>query len=181
MAAKQTLEKPDDIANEAAQSIPQIQTKPIQIPPRKANALSDRRMQQGGYERNRWDVTVERGASHTDLLDPAFWSNVSRRLTPTDEITALSEDGRWYARYLVIGSGRLWAKVHLLEHHALDQDGKDLGERDEDGYDVDWMGPVAKHAVMRKKDKTIVKDGFGARSEAWAWVETHVKGLIAAA
>ena len=114
------------------------------------------------------------------MLDPSYWQNVSRRLSPTDEITALCEDGRWYARYLVIGSGRLWAKLHLLEHHALDRDGKDLGERDEDGYDVDWMGPVGKHGVIRKKDKALIKDGFSTRSEAWVWVESHVKGLAAA-
>lgn len=179
MAVKQTLDKPEDVLTQIPQ--PPTSIKPAKHPARKAGAITDRRLQQAGYERNKWDVSAERGTTHLDLLDPSYWANVSKRLNPTDEITALSEDGRWYARYLVLGSGHLWAKLHLLEHHALDQDGKDLGERDEDGFDVDWMGPVTKHAVMRKKDRTLVKEGFATRSEAWAWVETHVKGLIAAA
>ena len=42
------------------------------------------------------------------------------------------------------------------------------------------MGPVGKHGVIRKKDKALIKDGFSTRSEAWVWVESHVKGLAAA-
>lgn len=181
MATKQTLEKTDEVTQDTPASIKPVQAPaltPVKI--HKPIALTDRRMQQGGFARNKWDVTTERGTTHTDLLDPGYWQNVSRRLAATDEVTALSEDGRWYARYLVIGCGKLWAKLHLLEHHALEQDGKDLGERDEDGFDVDWMGPISKNAVIRKKDKAMVKDSFDTKSEAWAWVETHVNGLAAA-
>ena len=119
-------------------------------------------------KRNVWHITPPDGTPFDALLDPSYWTHVSRKLRPTDRVEVFAEDGSYFAEFYVISAGDQSAKVALMRKI-------DLGEVVEDiagipGFKAMWRGPHHKHAVIRTKDNAPVQTGFDTREEAIEWI-----------
>lgn len=147
--------------------------------PRRLSKPTETRLKLADFQRNRFLLSPEKGVDVNDLLQPAFWSHIAGKFRPYDEITVIPEDGGFYATLLVIACDRLWAKVHLLQHVDLTIARKDLPQVEIEGYAVEWKGPLAKFAAIRKSDGVVLKDLFQNQLEGWQWLDGYMKTLAA--
>ena len=105
------------------------------------------------FKQQRYVADVEQGISPTDVLNPAFWANVSAQLNPFDRIETRCEDGTWISELVVLEAGRSYARVKQLTHYSLStaevaqsQDAQLVG------YQVFWRGHHHKWSVKRTAD-----------------------------
>jgi hypothetical protein len=131
--------------------------------------------------RNHWVVTVEQGTTREDLKRPEFWALVSKNMRPYDRLEVRSDDGTFWAEYLVLSSDRAWARVHELRFEALGTQDVSLTQAQADDvrsrYEIAWRGPHLKHCVERKDGSKVerLREGFGDKLAAQTWLEQHLK------
>lgn len=128
------------------------------------------------YTRKEVSAVPVAGTPFDALLEPSYWAHVAEKLRPYDEIVVMSEDMTYYARFLVLASSRMSAKVFLL--HKWDLTGQTI-EDDATPFAVMWRGPHHKHAVVRMSDKQAVQVGFDTREAATAWLAANLRSLTA--
>lgn len=141
-----------------------------QLEPKRLWQIHPNKFQQSEVVRNQWAVTPEFGTPPEALLDPAYWAHVSSKLSRGDTITALAEDDSYFAEYMVLSAGRLFAKVVMLrrvEITAAQIFNNDVPE----GFEIKFRGP-RKWSVLRGKD--VLKDGMD-RGDAETWLRDHLK------
>lgn len=168
MADPQKKQETQPQLNETAAKAP---VKPVVIP------LNQTRIKEASYMRNNWFVTCPVGTKHEDLLDPEFWRNVGQNLKPFDMIEAVTEDGAWFTQLIVINASSLWAKVQTVSFTDLVEAKKNMPKTDDENHCVEWKGPIAKFAAIRKSDSSILKDGFSTQLEGWTWLDAHLKSM----
>lgn len=146
--------------------------------PKSNRKLSNNRIQLVGYLHNSWDVTVERGTTLADVMNPEFWVHTASQLKPHDNVQVLSEDGTWIARLLVISADRLWAKMYKLEYHDLTAAYGNMPKTQEEEYEVSWT-VIGKYAVLKRSlpGQPPLKDGFQTKLDAYQWLDGHLKSL----
>lgn len=121
--------------------------------------------------------TPEFGVSLEEICAPSYWAHVSRTLRPGDKIELLSPSGDWWALLIVRMSGKVEASVTVLQHVALGD--ADAIKTPESPYDVMWRGPTAKWGIVRKDDKSVVKDQIDTKEAANQWLANHMKAMAA--
>lgn len=137
--------------------------------------------------RNYWVVTVEQGTTREEILRPEFWSLVSKNFRPYDRIEVRSDDGIFFAEYLVLSADRAWAKVHELKWTALGTSDVSLTEalaaEQRQRHTIVWRGAHLKHCVERKDGEKVerLKEGCQDRAEAQTWLESYLKTVGVAA
>lgn len=146
---------------------------------RVVQALNQTRIKEAAFMRNEWFVSVPAGTMADDLSDSAYWRNVAQMFKPFDMIEAVTEDGAWYARFIIIKADRLWAKVHRLEFANLLVAHENMPLTEDQNHAVEWKGPTSKFAVIRKSDMAVLKDGFQSQLEGMQWLDGHLKSLRA--
>lgn len=130
--------------------------------------------------RNHWVVTVEQGTTVEDLRRPEFWSLVSKTFRPYDRIEVRSDDGTYFAEYIVLSADRAWAKVHELRVEMLGTQDVSLtaAQMSEQlrRYKVEWRGPHLKFCVERKDGEKVERlmEKFDDKADASAWLENHL-------
>jgi hypothetical protein len=74
-------------------------------------------------------------------------------------------------------AGNLYARMAFMPGYPfyLQVSEPDVDASVPSGYEVKWCGPHTKYAVVRGGDR--LKDGFGSKGEAAAWLREHLKGL----
>ena len=123
-----------------------------------------------------WSVTPMIGISAEDLLEPEYWKHVADvLLKPDDLIWARSQDGSWWAAYMVLYTGPNFAKLHMLSSGTLEQ----VMDADTETHEVLWISPSVRYGVKRKSDKETIKDGFETKAEAADWLNQNIRQLAA--
>ena len=113
------------------------------------------------------------GTTKDEVLDSAFWTHVARSIRSGSEIRVFPKGGAWYGRYLVTYADSAQVRLRELEYVDLDEV---LPEELENGqYEVKWAGPVARHRVIRKSDKHVMRDKFASKAEASHWMMTNLR------
>lgn len=141
---------------------------------------NDTRMRNEVEVVNHWALTVVPGTSREMLIEPSYWSHVSYRLRPYDEITVRSDDGTLYARYLVLACDRLWARVEELEWKRLtsaDVSMSQAAAMARAGYEIKHMGPHLLWCVLRKSDQSRIKSGEPSERDAENWIRQHIRAV----
>lgn len=123
-----------------------------------------------------WTATVQAGTALEDVLNPAFFANIANKLHPYDRIVVRVDTGEYYAELLVLDCARTWAKVFVLNKHALVKDETEMVEVDNQ-YEVKHLGPHNKWCVIRKLDKETIKEQCTSRQEANLWLSQHIMSL----
>ena len=130
------------------------------------------------HKNQNWTLTVEAGTSIEDILNPAFLANVANFLQPYDIIHARIDTGEWYAQFLVVDSGRAWAKLVRLAYVELVYEGEDApNEELFSQYTVEHKGPHLKWCVIRKSDKEKIKEQCASKGEAQNWLTSYTMTL----
>jgi hypothetical protein len=172
-------------------------TESIKLAPK----LTPDRFKEAEYTRRVWAMTPAVGTEVKHLLAPAYWSHVAAKLNPTDRIEVITEDNAWFAELLVMSQGGNWAQVKLLRYVQLtgvaaapeavvEKTSESVAEEvtepttetpsTDSQLTVSYGGIKARHRVIRKSDKAVLKDGFPTQAEAVKWMHEHeVNNLIA--
>ncbi len=104
-----------------------------------------------------------------------YWAHVAQYLKAGDRIEACSEDGSWFAEFLVRDSGVNWAKVVTLRKVDL---GAFSPERQVvllPGHSIKYGGTHVLWRVIRDVDGKVLKDKLKTEGDAVAWLATYAK------
>lgn len=126
--------------------------------------------------RELWCATAAYGVTREDVENPAYWAHVAARLRPKAKIELHSEDGSFFAEYLVVASDKTWAKVVCLRYIDLKESVKLTKEQTEtiyDGYEVKFRGP-RKWSVIRKTDNAVLHEGAHSEDDSRKWLSVHL-------
>lgn len=142
--------------------------------------LQTGRLELAEHQRNLHVAIPEHAVKFEELANPAYWAHVAARLRIGDRIEVMPEDGSYFAELIVQDAGKQFAKVAVLRHvklEAIEVRGEDLSAE----YEVKWMGPAKKWRVMRRKDRSELRDGFATSDDATQWLRQHVRTVGAPA
>ena len=114
-----------------------------------------------------------------DVLDPAFWANISNQLGPFHRIECRCEDGTWLSELLVLEAGRSYARVKELTRYLLTT--ADVAQSQDaplTGFKVLWRGVHHRWAVKRLVDNEVIHNGEPTAAAATDWLREHMKALV---
>ena len=151
-----------------------VETKPERDP-----QIMPERFREVSYVTHDWSAKAELGITKQDVLRPGYWAHVAEMMSPYDEIRLRSDDGSFYARLLVLESGRTWARVIVLEWVSLTTAEVSMTqaqlEQEAAKFDVRLRGPH-KWSVVRKDDNAIIAEGIDRKEEAEKVLFAHIHG-----
>lgn len=127
-----------------------------------------------GQNNNEWTAHLPVGTTREDVLNPAFWTHVAKRLRSMDKIDAWSKDGEFYARYIVVYADPHSAKLKELEFHVI---GKIEVSAKESGYYAEYIAPSVRWCVFRTSDNERVKTHLYDEIAAKAWIVENMKSV----
>ena len=119
-------------------------------------------------KQNQWFVRAPAEAMPGDLMAPAFWKHVARKISACDEIRAVAYDGSWLAIYFVTYADGKEVRLALLDRYDIEENTLPVDTTAD--CEVAWGGPAAKFRVVRKEDKLVLQDGFANRKLATEWM-----------
>jgi hypothetical protein len=131
--------------------------------------ISPGRMKLSQYERQEWVANAPEGCIVDDIKKQDFWALMAHLMKPYDRIEVRADDGSWLAELVVIGCGRNWAKVSVLNHYKLDDASDEM--KDDAEYSIAFKGPQKKWCVIRNSDDAYIREGIGSKQEAQAAME----------
>lgn len=139
-------------------------------------------------ERTVFICTVEAGVTRKQMMDPIYWAHVAARwLRPYAEIIVRQDDGKLYARFLVLKAERTYAQVYCLEWHDLTTRDVSLTQDEAKAvenlvppakqFEVKYMGPHKKWSVIRADSKppAYLRDGEATEEAARTWLNEYLK------
>lgn len=136
------------------------------------------RMQLDESANSNFTITAEAGTTIEDVMRPEFFANVAYKFHPYDHIRARVDTGEWYAEFLVLSCGRVWAKViPIFEINLVSKDIEVTQADASDDFEVMFRGPHLKWCIIRKADRESIKDGIENKAEATAWLSAHARAL----
>ncbi|MGY3393440.1 hypothetical protein ACVWW6_006031 [Bradyrhizobium sp. USDA 3311] len=145
--------------------------------PRRVVPLPVTRWQLGEFLNNRHSVSPAVGTPFEDVLRPEFWANIVR-MQPGDIIEVRPEDQSYYAELYVLKRERNSATVAVIrEPVKLEAAYKPLPG--EVLFSVEFAGPMAKWRVVRRSDKSVMKDKFGTEGDARRWLADYERVVAA--
>jgi hypothetical protein len=128
----------------------------------------------GEHARNVHVYTAESSEHPEDFTRPEYWGLVSTKFQPFDHIELRTDDGIYWAEFLVVACDRTWAKVHKLREVKLQtQEDKPADPR----FKEEWKGPHRKWCVIRQSDKSIIHDGEADRAAARRWLDEYLRTI----
>ena len=129
------------------------------------------------HYRQRHMVWVPPGTVLEQVCDPAFWSNVTKRLNRADLIEVMPDDMAWRAVLIVRAVGRLEAVVQVVQFDPLGA--SDGAVPDRSLYEVRFINPDRKWGVFMRSTNELVRDEFQVREHAERYVVNHSKVMAA--
>jgi hypothetical protein len=120
------------------------------------------------YINNRWSVVPDDGTPFEDTLVPVYWTNVARKLKPGDIIEVHAPDASYFAELYVRTSSRLEASVVVLRKVEFTEVADEADA--EDDMFVKFRNHKAGWGIIRRSDKSVMRDGFVTREMAEEWL-----------
>lgn len=122
-----------------------------------------------GLRHNVFRVKPELNTPLEAIEDKSYWAHVSALMRPGDIVEVVPEDYSYFASYLVVDAGKLYAIVKRKEFVSFETKADKLA----DGFEIKWSGPHSKFRVVRGKD--VLSEGHADKEDAQKWLETHLK------
>lgn len=123
-----------------------------------------------------WTITVPENTVLDDVLRSDYLVNVAAKLRPYDHIRVRVDTGEWYAELLVLSCGRAWVKTVVLFHLDLTAKDDEQTEQSED-YVVQYRGPHLKFCILRKSDRSPIKENLETKDAANAWLASFLRTI----
>ena len=118
-----------------------------------------------------WFADIPAGVAIEAVSQPDYWAHHVKSIRPLDTIECFCEDGLWEAKFRVMFVGANEVKLSSL--YIVEHEEPATASLSED-YDVKWLSPSAKYAVINAKNGAIIKDKLYPRSEAAAFLKQHL-------
>lgn len=133
------------------------------------------------HQRNTFWFTAEAGTTIEQITNPAFWAHIASKLSPLDRIEVVTDDYSLFTEVIVLDRGNNWAKVAVIREPMNLSGGSDISEIEqaESPYEIKFTGPHTKHRVIRKSDKSTLKEGFATKAEAEKWLTDYRRSVAA--
>jgi|GEM_PF-2265012 len=128
---------------------------------------------EAGVRFNTWEVVVPGGTPFENILMPAFWANVSRKMKMGDKLLVLPRDGAWYAELIVWDAGQNWANVDGACARRPSFEATP-------GVELEFIvvsDPVDGFCVKRRATGAVLKKNFPNAEDARRWILDHQKAL----
>ncbi len=122
----------------------------------------------------RWAINLPHTHTLEDLMTPAYWANVVRRLRKGNIVEVRAEDHSFYAEYYVLEVAPSFAIVKQINYQEL-HDGKKTGSMAKDKYFVKYMGPSWDWCAVRESDHEIVERNLGSKGAAQSRIKELMK------
>lgn len=117
-----------------------------------------------------WAHVAAAGVPLEAVTAPAYWAHVSKKLAAGHRIEVRAEDGAWWANLIVLASGRMQARVAVLQHVALnDADAPEAPS----GFEVKFRGPC-KWSVIREADGAVMVEKLASKGDAQDWMAANL-------
>ena len=145
--------------------------------------IQQNRFQPTVHYTNVFDMVLEHGTTLDDVRQPEFFAHVARLCKPGDEIKFKTEDFTIWGLAIVLRADAHALTVKVLQYHDLtDKEGviesvSDAAKASD--FEIKHRGPVGQHSIIRKSDKTVVREGFRTLKEAEQALGEYVKALAA--
>lgn len=123
-----------------------------------------------GLRHNVFRVRPEPGTPLEAIEDRGYWAHVSANLRPGDIVEIIPDDYSYFASYMVVDAGKLYATVKRKEF--VDFASKAEAADVPDGYEVKHRGPKG-WCVIRGQD--VLAEKQGDKESALKWLENHLK------
>jgi hypothetical protein len=135
--------------------------------------------QDAEYQRRDMIARPEAGTKLDELLDPAYWANVSAAVRQSDRIEVRPADGSWWAELLVRAVSSQSVAVHVLRHVEFDKTAKaEPLPPTPSGYDLKYRGNRG-WCVIRLADNQSLAEKQPTQEAAAAWLAGHLRLLAA--
>lgn len=151
-----------------------VQAEPTKL----VRAMESSRFRECDYERTVYVATAFEDTTAEDMLKPEYWVHVASKLKPWDRIEARANDGTWWAEFMVLETGRAFARVTMMRQINLTT--TDVAQSQNSAlieYQVLWRGPHCKWSVIRNSDKQVLHEGNGSRDGAETWLKNHLVAM----
>lgn len=132
------------------------------------------RLQAVNHARRELSADIPAGTSLETILEPSYWAHHTRDIQAGDVVEALCEDGRWEASLRVMFVATDAVRL-VVRWKAEYQDAGAVVESET--YEVKWINIGKKYGVMRRDDRTVIKDGFRTADMAHGFLKTHLAEL----
>lgn len=124
-------------------------------------------LKEAEYQRKVFYIQLEADTTLDDVLRPAFWAHVARRLKPRARIEVHPADGSWFAELIVLAASHISASVAVL--NKVDLAAADL-TGDILDHEVKHRGRAGWSAV-RKSDHMVVVEGLPSKQAVIDWLK----------
>lgn len=135
------------------------------------------------HARNLHRITPDSDTTIDDVLKPDYWSHVGAKMSVGDKVEVLPADGAWYLEALVVSCSRVHVKLVVLTQKEIFERAKKEPKSptaQKVPFEIAFKGPQRKWSVIRTKDATYIKEGFGSREEAELWLKNNEADLTGA-
>ena len=138
-------------------------------------SITPGRMRLAEHEVRSFCIYPEFGTTPEDVLDPGYWAHIARNLRARDHLMIDAEDGSWYAEARVLETGTTYARIAFKPNYPqmVQVSEPDVDITVPPGYEIKWLGPHARYAVVRGADR--LKDSFQNKGLAAAWLRDHLQ------
>lgn len=118
-----------------------------------------------------FDYVASAGTTVDELLVPTYWKEIARHVGPWDRLEVRSEDGSWFAEFIVRSVAPTGVELVPYRGTMIEQGMQPRGKhtRGADGRRVLHLGEFRKWAIVDGAGE-VVKDGFATESEALRWL-----------
>jgi hypothetical protein len=130
---------------------------------------------EAGVKFNTWEAVPPAGTPFENVLVPAFWANVSRRMKMGDKVIVVPRDGAFYGELVVWDAGQNWAHVSggCQERPAFEASAAGVDEQ------FDIVNDPIDGFCVRRKNGAVIKKNFPNHEDARTWIRDHQKALRA--
>lgn len=143
---------------------------------RKVRAMEASNITLAEFKREHYLCTAFEGTRPEDLLKTEYWATVSNQLRPRARLEAWAHDGTWMAEFVVLESGRSWARLQMLAaYYFTAADTAQSQAAKLNPYLIEFKGPSLLWCVIRKSDMRMLKDNEQTMEGALAWAAEHHK------
>lgn len=129
----------------------------------------------GEHARNVHRVNLEVGTTREELLDPAFFVNVSGSMRAGDIIEAVLDDYSRFFSLLIQKADRISVKVAVISDVTFED--APAAEAPAEDFRIEHAGAQEQWRVIRLTDGVVIKTGLASEAAAKRELTHHCKTL----
>jgi hypothetical protein len=145
-------------------------------------AISNHLLKNAEYARAVWSISIPNNHGKEEILNPEYWAHCAVQFRRGDFIEIVRDDLTAYFKCIIIDSGRIFAKLRLLDEKDFSVEVKEasiLKSEELNKFEVKWINVGSKYGIFRKSDGEKLKDVLATKEDADQYLLENIKSLVA--